>query len=140
MAEKSLWSYLRKGMKGKWRHAKRHEDLLGGGTSDVSYYHHGNSWIELKEVKKLPARETTGINLGQYHKEESQRHFLIMRKGWLLIRVNYPKRTYILFDWNDLPPYDKPHWTYDEMMEHCIIYWWRRINFDEMDHILRHPE
>jgi len=140
MAEKSLWSYLSKGMRGRWHHAKRHEDLLGGGTSDVSYYHHGNSWIELKEVKELPKRTTTGIRLGQYHNEENQRHFLIMRKGWLLIRVNYPKRTYILFDWNDLPPYEKPYWTYAEMIGHCKMFWDNRINFNQMDNMLRHPE
>jgi hypothetical protein len=140
MAETSLWSYVQKGMKGKWAHARRHEDLLGAGVADVSYYHQGNGWIELKEVKQLPVRATTGIQLGQYHKFESQRHFLIMRKGWLLVRVNYPDRIYLLYNSDNLPPFKKPYWTWAEMAENATYIWGNRINFETLSMLLRRPE
>jgi len=70
MGEKTLWSYVRKGMRPYWDHATRHENLVAIGTPDVSYYHFGNNWIELKNVKALPKRATTGINLGQWHKND----------------------------------------------------------------------
>jgi len=141
MAEKSLWGYLRRGMKGRWGHVNRHEDLLGIGIADVSYYHRGNSWIELKEVKELPKRETTGINLGQWHKNSgAQRHFLIKRKGWLLIRVNYPHRCYALFNWTNLPPWERPYWTWKHMCDAAYFIWPGRINFDILSDMLGDPE
>ena len=133
MAEKSLWSYLRKGMKGKWDHVNRHEDTVSVGIADVSYYLYGNNWIELKEVKKLPARASTGIRLGQWHEGGAQHHFLQKRHGWLLIRVNYPSRIYLLFDYENLPPWEKPLWTWDDMRVHCFCMWEGRIDFDILE-------
>lgn len=142
MAEKSLWAYLRKGMKGKWAHATRHEDLLGVGIADASFYHHGNSWMELKEVQKLPARETTGISLGQWHENGgAQRHFLIKRKGWLMIRVNRPKRFYLLFSHHSLPPWRKDaRWTWREFKDNAYYIWPNRIYFDTLESILGKSE
>lgn len=142
MAEKSLWSYLRKGMMGKWEHARRHEDSISLGTSDVSYYHAGNSWIELKEVKKLPARAATGISLGQWHENDgAQRHFLIKRKGWLFVRVNYPQRMYLLFDHKHLPPWEKnKRLNWIEFSRSCYFIWHNRIDFEQLANILERPE
>ena len=137
MAETSLWAYLKKGMKGRWRHARRHEDLLGAGIADVSYYHFGNGWMELKEVKKLPARPTTGINLGQWHENEgAQRHFLKMRDGWLLVRVNYPLRVYLLYRHDILPPWEKPLWNWEQMEDNAYYFWQNRIDFEMLDNLL----
>ncbi len=137
MAESSLWSYLRKGMKGKWSHATRHEDSVSIGVPDVSYYHCGNNWVELKSISKLPVRATTGINLGQWHKNDGmQRHFLIKRHGWLLVRFLYPIRKYLLFKHYDLPPHEKPYWTATEMLEHAHYIWIRGIDFETMAELL----
>ena len=142
MAEKSLWGYLRDNMKGRWAHARRHEDSIGLGVPDVSYYHRGNSWIELKEVKQLPARDTTGISLGQWHMNGgAQRHFLVMRKGWLLVRVNRPVRTYLLYHWKYLPPWEKEkRWTWDQFQSHAHYIWTQRIDFDILQYFLGDPE
>lgn len=142
MAETSLWAYLKKGMKGKWSHARRHEDSVSTGVSDVSYYHRGNSWIELKEVKQLPKRATTGISLGQWHENSgAQRHFLIKRKGHLLIRVNYPKRTYLLYSHLLLPPWEKEkRWTWTEFQTNASYIWTNRIDFEVLSIILGDPE
>lgn len=141
MAEKSLWSYLRKGMKPYWSHARRHEDLIGLGVPDVSYYHYGNSWIELKEIKELPKRQSTGINLGQWHKNGgAQRHFLIKRKAWLLIRVNNPSRIYLLFNYHILPPSDRPYWNWLDMRNNAVYIWRTRIDFQTLSSILKDPE
>jgi hypothetical protein len=141
MAETSLWAYLKKGMKGRWAHANRHEDSASIGIADVSYYHVGNSWIELKEVKQLPKRPSTGISLGQWHNNGgAQRHFLIKRKGWLLIRVNYPRRTYLLFREPGLPPWEKElRWTWDEMYGSAVYVWYNRIDFDMLSALLKEP-
>ena len=138
MAESSLWSYLKKGMKPYWGHTLRIECILNKGVADVSYYFVGNGWIELKEVKKLPTRPTTGIKLGRWH-DLSQRHFLIKRRGWLLIRVNYPKRCYVLFKHQDLPPDEKPLWTWSEWEWHAQHIWNNRINFEELAAHIRKP-
>jgi len=141
VAEKSLWSYLRKGMKGKWSHARRHEDLIGAGVPDVSYYHYGNSWIELKEVKQLPKRPTTGISLGQWHMNGgAQRHFLMKRKGWLFIRVNRPKRMYLILDYANLPPWERPYWTWIELSAHALYIWTNRVDFETLAMLLKEPE
>ena len=142
MAEKSLWAYLKKGMKGRWAHANRHEDSASIGIADVSYYHVGNSWIELKEVKALPKRPGTGIGLGQWHNNGgAQRHFLIKRKGWLLIRVNYPKRTYLLYTYDNLPPWEKDRrWCWAGMQSNACYIWTNRIDFETLSILLKDPE
>ncbi len=141
MSEKSLWSYIRNGMKGKWTHANRHEDSVSIGIADVSYYHRGNSWIELKEVKKLPVRRNTPVRLGQWHKNGgAQRHFLTQRKGWLLIRVNHPKRMYLLFDHNHLPPWISPLWNWIDMTDNAQHIWTNKIDFVNLAMLLGDPE
>jgi len=139
LAEKSLWAYLRKGMKGKWEHGMRVECMLNKGVADVSYYHRGNSWIELKEVKKLPARPTTGIKLGRWE-DQAQRLFLIRRRGWLLVRVNYPDRCYVLFQHTDLPPDQRPYWTWGDWGKHAYYIWEHRIDFEVLGQFLGDPE
>lgn len=137
MAESSLWQYLKKGMQGRWEHVRRHEDMAGTGVSDVSYYLNGNGWIELKEIKRLPIRETTGISLGQWHENGgAQRHWLIMRKGWLLVRLNKP-RHYLLFGHHALPPWQKDQrWTWAEMRANAYYIWIGRIDFVTLQSIL----
>ena len=135
MAEKTLWSYLRKGMRPYWDHALRHECMLNKGVADVSYYHFGNGWIELKEVKKLPARATTGIKLGRWE-DQSQRHFLIKRHGWLFIRVNYPHREYLLFHYTNLPPDEKPFWTHSQLLSNAVHVWYSSIDFEILENML----
>lgn len=139
MAEKNFWAYLRNGMKGKWDHVTRHEDMLGVGIADVSFYHHENNWMELKNIDELPKRATTGISLGQWHKNGgAQRHFLIKRRGWLFIRVLKPKRYYILFRYDNLPPWEKKkRWNFEELMCNAYYIWTNRINFDDLDYLLR---
>ncbi len=139
MAEKSIWAYLKNGMRGKWSHAQRHECMINKGVADVSYFHFGNSWLELKEVKKLPARPTTGIKLGRWS-DLHQRYFLIKRHGWLFIRVNYPERTYLLFSWKNLPPDVAPFWTWDELRVWAVCIWTNRVDFDELSEFLRNPK
>lgn len=139
MAESSLWSYLKKGMKRYWSHVIRVECMLNKGVADVSYYLNGNGWIELKEVKKLPVRATTGIKLGRWH-DLAQRRFLIKRHGWLLIRVNYPKRCYVLFKCNNLPPDEKPLWTWYDWVVNAHQIWYNRINFEELAGYIRNPK
>jgi len=137
MPEKSLWSYVRGGMKGKWDHAIRHENMISIGVSDVSYFLDGNGWIELKNVKQLPKRESTGVNLGQWHKHDgAQRHFLIQRHGWLLVRVLKPYRAYLLFDWKNLPPWERPYWNWIEMLDNSY-YWIGSIDFNALKIMLR---
>jgi len=139
MAESSLWSYLKKGMKEYWAHAIRVECMINKGVADVSYYHGGNGWIELKEVHKLPTRGTTGVKLGHWH-DLHQRYFLIKRHGFLLIRVNYPKRCYLIFDCHNLPPDEKPLWTWTKLQDNARIIWVNRINFLELSTMLGYPE
>jgi hypothetical protein len=139
MAEKSVWAYLKKGMKPYWGHAQRHECMINKGVADVSYYYEGNGWIELKEVKKAPARATTGVKLGRWH-DLAQRHFLIKRHGFLFIRVNYPDRVYMLFTHDNLPPDEKPLWTYPEMLHNAAQVWGNRVDWDELDYFLKAPE
>ncbi len=139
MAEKSLWSYLKKGMKHKWRDGMRVECMLNKGVADVSYMFEGNGWIELKEVKKLPVRETTGVKLGRWH-DLAQRHFLIKRNGFLFIRVNYPDRVYLLFNHMNLPPDEKPLWTYTELVKNAHYVWGYRVDWDEFADMIRNPQ
>jgi hypothetical protein len=138
MAEKSLWGYLRKNMKGRWEHVTRVENSVSVGMADVSYYLNGNNWIELKEVKKLPVRPTTGIKLGQWHENGgAQRHFLIKRRGWLLVRVNEPKRTYLIYNWQFLPPWEKKEaWNWRLMQDNAAYIWTSSIDFDTLETIL----
>jgi len=138
MAEKSFWSYIRQGMKGRWEHVIRHENMISIGVADVSYYLDGNGWIELKNVKQLPKRTSTGINLGQWHMNGgAQRYFLIKRHGWLLVRVLRPHRAYLLFKWEDLPPWERPYWTWAEMKKHSYWVWVGSIEFSELKIMLR---
>lgn len=136
MAETSVWSYLRDNMKGRWADAMRIECMLNKGVADVSFFLECNQWMELKEVKKLPARETTGVWLGQWH-DLSQRPFLIKRKGWLFIRVNYPHRQYLIYRYDNLPPDTKPIWTWPELRANAYYIWNGRIDFDTLASILR---
>ena len=135
MAEKSLWGYLRKNMKGRWEHVTRVENSVSVGMADVSYYLNGNAWIELKEVKKLPVRPTTGIKLGQWHENGgAQRHFLIKRRGWLIVRVNIPDRIYLLFGYDNLPPWEKDKaWNWAEFARNATEIWEHRIDFDKLE-------
>jgi len=139
MAEKSLWAYLKKGMTGKWEHATRHENLVAIGTADVSYYLKGNGWIELKNVDELPVRCSTGVKLGQWHKNGgAQRYFLIKRHGWLFLRIMHPCREYMLFGYWDLPPWQKAvAWTYDDLYDHADKVWTHRIDFTMLKIILQ---
>ena len=139
MAEKSIWAYIRVGMKGRWGHAMRHECMINKGVADASYYHNGNGWIELKEIKKLPARPTTGIKLGRWT-DLHQRNFLKKRKGWLFIRVNYPKRMYLIFHHSRLPPDEKPYWTWTQLTANAHYIWTNRIDFETLADILEKPE
>lgn len=133
MAEKTLWAYLKNGMRPYWEHATRHEDTVSTGIADVSYYLNGNGWIELKEVKVLPKRDSTGITLGQWHKNfGAQRHFLVKRKGFLLIRINAPYREYILLDWEHLPPFElEQRWTYFDLLGNGHV-WAGKIDFKRL--------
>ena len=139
MAEKTLWGYLKRGMKGKWSHGMRIECMLNKGVADVSYYHYGNGWIELKEVKQLPARPTTGIKIGRWH-DLSQRYFLIRRRGWLFVRVNHPNRCYVLFHWSNLPPDTKPLWTWEDWLLEAHTVWISRVDWEEFSSIIKRPE
>lgn len=138
--EKTFWSYLRQGMKGRWEHVNRHEDLLGVGIADVSYYHKGNSWIELKNINELPKRPKTGISLGQWHKNGgAQRHFLVKRRGWLFVRMLRPTRYYMLFRWDNLPPHDEK-WCFQDFAANAFFIWTNRIDFDHLEALLEGPE
>ncbi len=138
MAEKSLWSYLKGGMKPYWDNAMRVECMLNKGVADVSYMYGGNGWIELKEVKMLPVRESTGVKLGRWH-DLAQRHFLIKRHGWLFIRVNYPERCYLLFRHTNLPPDEKPLWTYTDLLQNAHRVWPNRIDWQEFAICIMEP-
>ena len=136
MAEKTLWAYLREGMRGRWADAMRIECMLNKGVADVSFYLEGNQWMELKEIKKAPARDATQIRLGRW-RDLSQRHFLIKRHGWLFIRVNYPHRFYMLFRYDNLPPDTKPFWSLPELCHNAYYVWTNRIDFDMLAQLLR---
>ena len=142
MAENTLWAYLKKGMAPFWSHARRHEDSIATGTSDVSYYHKGNSWIELKEVKALPKRAKTGISLGQWHENNgAQRHFLIKRKGFLLIRFNDAPRCYMIYNHKLLPPWEKDRrWNFKQFTDNAAFVFYNRIDFAVLSGILVDPE
>ena len=102
MAERSLWLYLRNGMKNSW-HAARHEDQLSVGVPDVSYgVNKVNGWIELKALNAWPKNQLTIVKIPGFTNQ--QRAWLQNRgsKGgrcWLLIRV---ERTYLLFSWRQV--------------------------------------
>lgn len=138
MAEKSLWSYLKGGMRPYWEHGMRVECMLNKGVADVSYMYGGNGWIELKEVKKLPTRETTGVKLGRWH-DLAQRHFLIKRHGFLFIRVNYPSRYYLLFRHTNLPPDEKPLWTWDNLYRNAHRVWINRVDWQDFADCIEEP-
>jgi len=99
MAERSLWFYLRNGMKGSWD-VTRHEDRLSAGVPDISYgINNVNGWIELKALYSWPKNPVTIVKVPGF--TDQQRMWLQNRghKGehcWLLIRV---ERTYLLFSW-----------------------------------------
>lgn len=99
MAERSLWLYVRNGMKGSWD-ATRHEDRLSAGVPDVSYgINNVNGWLELKSLYSWPKDQFTIVRIPGF--TDQQRAWLQNRgcKGgrcWLLIRV---ERTYLLFSW-----------------------------------------
>jgi hypothetical protein len=126
MAEKTLWKYLRDGMKGRWD-ACRHEDRLTAGVPDVSYGLQGiNGWIELKELK----RSTKGqLRLPRLTIE--QRRWLTYRgrKGgncWILVRVG---RDYILINGEDA-------FQIEELSLNQFKLWSRAIDWDELEKIL----
>ena len=102
MAERSLWLYLRNGMKRSWD-ATRHEDRLSAGVPDVSYgINKINGWIELKALNAWPKNPLTIVQVHGF--TEQQRAWLQNRghKGgwcWLLIRV---ERTYLIFSWQQI--------------------------------------
>jgi len=139
MAESTVWTALKKGMKPYWRHARRHEDTIGVGVSDVSYYYEGNGWIELKEVKKLPARATTGITLGQWHNNSgAQRFWLTQREGWLFVRVNAPEKIWLLFDHCHLPPWEmEERWTWDQFTLNANTMWTPRVDWEEFADLIK---
>lgn len=99
MAEKSLWTSLRKNMRGHW---VRIENSCAKGTPDVNgcFTHNGQRvevWIELKALEDWPVRATTCIRLPHYTQE--QRDWLLARaqaggRAFLFVRV---AREYFLF-------------------------------------------
>ena len=133
MPEKTLWTYVKNGMKGKWSHATRHEDMVSVGVPDVSYFHCGNSWIELKNVDQLPKRPTTGVNMNF---TEGQSHYLKKRHGWLLVRFLRPERKYLIYSHHTLPPWERPYWTADELYCNAYYVWHSRIDFVTLAELL----
>lgn len=101
MAEKSLWSTLRKNMRG-YGHWIRIENTVGKGTPDVNgcFKHNGmevDAWIELKALEDWPVRATTPVRLPHFTSEQKQ--WLLDRalaggRAFLFVRVS---REYFLF-------------------------------------------
>lgn len=99
MAERSLWLYLKNGMKNSWD-ATRHEDRLSPGVPDISYgINHINGWLELKAINAWPKNPMTIVRIQGF---TNQQKAWLFNRGcmgghcWLLIRV---ERTYLLFSW-----------------------------------------
>jgi len=102
MAERSLWLYLRSGMRNSWD-AARHEDRLSPGVPDVSYgINKINGWIELKSLDAWPKNPMTIVKVPGF--TDQQRAWLQNRGHnggwcWLLIRI---ERTYLIFSWKKI--------------------------------------
>ena len=134
MSEANLWQNMRVAM-GKpkhWLEATRHEDKLQSGICDVSFItklrNHG--WMELKQIKKYPARATSIVRVEHYTTEQKQ---FIRRKGkrggmtFLFIQV---ERDYYLFDW--IGAQNLGHLTRKGMEETAVDWWAGKMNWEEL--------
>lgn len=72
----------------KHRHARSVENRCGSGTPDVNY---ADGWIELKMLKKWPAREHTPVKI---------RHFTPQQKIWISDRWEAGGAVYLLIQVN----------------------------------------
>jgi hypothetical protein len=101
-SERSLWDYVRKGMRGLWR-AQRLEDRLSAGIPDVCYTVRGMKgcgFLELKYKPTWPKYKHRPFTLKHFTKE--QRLWLKFIGEWaewafVLLQV---EREYLLFDWS----------------------------------------
>ena len=134
MAERSLWLYLRNGMKGIWD-ATRHEDRMSPGIPDISYGLNGvNGWLELKSLYYWPMHPTTTIRIPGF--TDQQRVWLQNRghrggRCWLLIRI---ERTYLLFSWEQVHLIGEL--TKAQMYFEATKVWQTSINWSEFKRII----
>lgn len=135
MDESGFWSYIEKGMKGRWD-ASRHEDLLGLGVPDVSFGCGGqNGWIELKYLPKFPKRPATPVKIRHYTNEQK---IWLRKRGkaggstWLFLRI---EKEFLLFHWTKCREVGKL--PIGELREIARARWVNRIKWDELENILK---
>jgi len=135
-SESNLWRYLKKKIGREWD-ATRHEDSIGSGVPDVSFgYREKNGWIELKYLKKFPARESTTIRIP--HLTKAQCNWLINRnvKGrncWILIQI---ANEYFLFSASAIGYIWHHVLTANQFRKVATGHWIKSIDKDEFLRIL----
>lgn len=132
MAEKSLASYVKNGLKSAGYRTRRIESF-GLGIADVYFQKIDvlkvRGWIELKCTGKWPVRANTTVKLSWLTPEQVL--FCEQYYGWLLVRVD-STREYFLWDWLAIRRV-KEGLTQEEWRQYCMGYWKRSINWSEMD-------
>ena len=135
-SERSLWQYLRKGMKGRWR-AQRLEDKLSEGIPDLCYAIYGKpgcGFIELKYKAAWPKRALTPLRIQHYTQEQK---LWIGSMGdlsgsvFLLLQV---AKEYLLFD-SEAAQY-VGEYTRGELTADAMGHWLHSVDWDELQEML----
>lgn len=133
MGERSLVDYVQKGMKRRWSSTK-HADSWTPGIPDLSFYLKAsgmNSWLEAKNVTRLPARPGTPLHTDAEF-TSAQAAFLLDRDGKLLCRVQ-PTRQYIgLLARDAMDLWRDEGWPLSLWLNRGIV-WTGRINWEEFE-------
>jgi hypothetical protein len=137
--EDTFWSYLRKGMAGRWD-AQRHEDKMSLGIADVSYGLKGcDGWIELKVVETWPKREDTPIRVNLSQEQViwlRQRGRAGAGRVWIFVRFGPPSdRLHLLFPWH-VADVLKEGCDRDQLLHFAVARWRRSVDWDNLDKAL----
>jgi hypothetical protein len=131
-SERALWNYIRGGLKSDW-YLQRHEDRISAGVPDVSYSGWGTGgWLELKVLKRWPARKMTPVKIGltkeqalwlrQCGKHGNGNCFILLRVG---------RGDFLLFNWQQALALTEPRLQTD-IRQRALRTWKKRVDFNEL--------
>ena len=135
MSESGFKTYVRKNMRGKWKHQNIESPTTNSGIPDTYYSMTHGGWIEYKFQIDWPKRTETVLKVKNFKKEQK---LWILLHGRLTGRVFFfikIGKDYLIYDC--IAAQKVGSLTKRGMMRYAIKVWHGKINFSELEMVLR---
>lgn len=137
MSESDFKSYVRKNMRGRWKHQHIESPITGSGIPDTYFSLPNNrgGWIEFKYQPTWPKRNDTVIPLKNFKKEQKlwlYIHGRMNRNCWFFLKI---EKDYLLYTAQGCQKIGDLNRV--GMYRYAFKKWKGSINFVELEDILK---